>query len=78
MTNPEMTKKTSTPRYPLRGHPATWAATTPATATARRPWMSARRWPAAVTPGVGADAAAVTTHRIAPERVFGDAADTST
>src|SRR6476661_3112714 len=39
--------------------------------------MSARLWPAVVTPGVGADAAAVTTHRIAPERVLGNAADRS-
>ena len=76
MTKPEMTKKTSTPMYPLPGHPATCAATTPATAT-RSPWMSARRWPAVVTPGVAADVAAVTTHRIASERVFGDATDRS-
>src|SRR6478735_2880426 len=43
MTNPDTTKKTSTPRYPLAGHPVRCAAMTPATARARRPWMSARR-----------------------------------
>ena len=75
MTNPDTTKKASTPRKPPLGQPKRWKAITAATATARRPWMSARRWPAVVTPSGGADAAAVTTRRIASEPVPGQAAE---
>src|SRR3954469_25530638 len=43
ITNPEITKKTSTPtKPPGTGRPA-WKATTASTASARRPWMSGRR-----------------------------------
>ena len=43
MTKPEMTKKTSTPMKPPGMGRRAWKATTSRTASARMPWMSARR-----------------------------------
>ncbi len=43
MTNPEMTKKTSTPTYPpVNPGMAAWNRTTRRIATARSPWTSGR------------------------------------
>src|SRR5659263_516946 len=43
MTNPETTKNTSTPTKPPGSGMPAWKATTIRAATARNPWMSARR-----------------------------------
>jgi hypothetical protein len=43
MTKPEITKNTSTPTKPPGTGSLAWKATTRSTATARSPWMSARR-----------------------------------
>ena len=53
MTNPEMTKNTSTPTKPPGTGSSAWKTTTSRTAMARSPWMSRRRPGELLAGGVG-------------------------